>query len=143
MSEADDFFENLPLWRTSHEMALSVYAILEAEPFLSRPGLRHEIEMRTLQVTGQIAESTAHGGYDDMLRHLHAARGGGHALVSLLKMVAHLPGASEMDDALQTATGHAQACSGELKEWIGRLQQEQARQMAPQSSNVSIPPPSR
>jgi hypothetical protein len=68
-------FEDLPVWNSAIDMAVSVFALTAQPPFKSQHSLRDQLERAAVSVSNNIAEGFERGTNNELLMFLYIARG--------------------------------------------------------------------
>jgi four helix bundle protein len=115
-------FEDLPVWNSAIDMAVSVFALTSQPPFKAQRSLRDQIERAAVSVSNNIAEGFERGTNNELLMFLYIARGSAGEVRSMCCLVDSLPSFAGLESDLRTVQSKAESCSKQLKAWAGAIQ---------------------
>jgi four helix bundle protein len=88
-------FEELRVWKLSHQLALEVYKVTARFPSSERYGLTSQLRRAAITVIANIAEGNARNYRREYLQYLHIARGSIAEIKCLLRVSRDLQMQSE------------------------------------------------
>lgn len=115
-------FEDLPVWNTAIELAVTVFALTSQTQFKSQHSLRDQIERAAVSVSNNIAEGFERGTNNELLMFLYIARGSAGEVRSMLCLLERLPNFDEVTAEFQALRFKAESCSKQLKAWAESIQ---------------------
>lgn len=114
-------FEELPVWQSAIELAVTVYEMTEKPAFAKRYSLRDQIERASVSVSNNIAEGFERGTTQELLTFLYIARGSAGEVRSMLCLLEHLPGFNDLESGILNLKSKAESISKQLGAWIRTL----------------------
>jgi four helix bundle protein len=114
-------FEELPVWKSSIQLAVGVYALTEKPEFQKRHSLRDQIERAAVSVSNNIAEGFERGSNPELLTFLYIARGSAGEVRSMLCLLAEIPAFRNLESESGNLKGQAESISRQLGAWIRTL----------------------
>ncbi len=115
-------FEDLPVWNTAIELAVSVYVLTSQPPFKGQHSLRDQLERAAVSVSNNIAEGFERGTNNELLMFLYIARGSAGEVRSMSCLLNRLPGFAELSGGTRSVKETAESCSKQLKAWAESIQ---------------------
>src|SRR6185503_9864785 len=104
-------FEDLPVWNTAIDLAVSVFALTSQPPFKSQHSLRDQIERAGVSVSNNIAEGFERGTNNELLMFLYIARGSADEVRSMCCLLDRLPIFLGLESNIRTVRSKAESCS--------------------------------
>jgi len=120
-------FEDLRVWNTAIELAVTIFALTSHAQFRSQRSLRDQIERAGVSVSNNIAEGFARGTNNELLMFLYIARGSAGEVRSMCCLLDRLPIFQRLKDDIRSVTVKAESCSKQLKSWAESLQNSDYR----------------
>lgn len=120
-------FEDLPVWNTAIDLAVSVYALTAHPEFKSQYSLRDQVERAAVSVSNNIAEGFERGTNNELLMFLYIARGSAGEVRSMSCLIDSLPNFAALTNELSIIKSKAESCSKQLKAWAEALQNSDYR----------------
>ncbi len=115
-------FEDLPVWNTAIDLAVSVFALTAHPQFKSQHSLRDQLERAAVSVSNNIAEGFERGTNNELLMFLYIARGSAGEVRSMCCLLERLPSFADLKSDLHLLKSKAESCSKQLKAWAESLQ---------------------
>jgi four helix bundle protein len=115
-------FEDLPVWRSSIDLAVQTYAMTAMPVFRGRASLRDQIERAAVSVSSNIAEGFERGTTQELLTLLYIARGSAGEVRSMLCLFDRLPGLDDLKSEISDLKSMAESISRQLRGWADSLQ---------------------
>jgi len=115
-------FEDLPVWNTAIDLAVSVFALTSQPPFKSQHSLRDQLERAAVSVSNNIAEGFEGGTNKELLMFLYIARGSAGEVRSMSFLIDNLPSFAALKSDTASVKSKAESCSKQLKAWAESLQ---------------------
>jgi four helix bundle protein len=115
-------FEDLPVWNTAIELAVTVFALTSQAQFKSQRSLRDQIERAGVSVSNNIAEGFERGTNNELLMFLYIARGSAGEVRSMCCLLDRLPIFLGLTSDIRSVTSKAESCSKQLKAWAVSIQ---------------------
>jgi four helix bundle protein len=115
-------FEDLPVWNTAIDLAVSVFALTAYPQFKSQHSLRDQLERAAVSVSNNIAEGFERGTNNELLMFLYIARGSAGEVRSMCCLLDRLPSFAGLKSDLNLLKSKAESCSKQLKAWAESLQ---------------------
>jgi len=114
-------FEELPVWQSAIELAVTVYEMTEKPAFAKRYSLRDQIERASVSVSNNIAEGFERGTTQELLTFLYIARGSAGEVRSMLCLLEHLPGFKDLESGILNLKSKGESISKQVGAWIRTL----------------------
>ena len=114
-------FEDLPVWNTAIDLAVSVYELTTRPEFNGRYSLKDQIERAAVSVSNNIAEGFERGTNKELLSFLYIARGSAGEVRSMVCLLDRIPAFRGLKESRVLKT-KAESCSRQLKAWAQSLQ---------------------
>src|SRR6185503_20378521 len=115
-------FEDLPVWNTAIDLAVSVFALTSQPPFKSQHSRRDQMERAAVSVCNNIAEGFERGTNNELLMFLYIARGPAGEVRAGCCLLESLRGFADLNSELHTVKSKAESCSKQIKAWAETLQ---------------------
>jgi four helix bundle protein len=114
-------FEDLPVWKTSIQLAVKVMRMTETG-FVSRfAGFRSQIERCSVSISNNIAEGFERGTHEELLTFIYIARGSTGELRSMLHLLQELIGTDERIAEVDELRSLSLSVTRQLNAWLGAL----------------------
>jgi len=120
-------FEDLPVWNTAIELAISVYMLTSKPEFDKRYSLKDQLERAAVSVSNNIAEGFERGTNNELLAFLYISRGSAGESRSVLCLVNRLPWFAKLRPDIALLKTKAESCSRQLKGWVDSLQNSELK----------------
>jgi len=120
-------FEDLPVWKTAIDLAVTIYALTTKPEFAPHHGLRDQLERAAVSVSNNIAEGFERGTNKELLMFLYISRGSAGETRSMLYLLEHLPWSGKLIEDARAAKLKAESCSRQLKVWIQSIQDSELK----------------
>lgn len=114
-------FEDLPVWNTAIDLAVSIYEFTSLPAFKGRYSLKDQIERAAVSVSNNIAEGFERGTNKELLAFLYISRGSAGEVRSMLSLLERIPAFRGLQ-ANKPLKSKAESCSRQLKAWAKSLQ---------------------
>src|SRR6185503_18962604 len=108
-------FEDLPVWNTAIDLAVSVFALTAYPQFKSQHSLRDQLERAAVSVSNNIAEGFERGTNNELLMFLYIARGSAGEVRSMCSLLDRLPSFADLKFHLNLLKSRGESCSKQLK----------------------------
>ena len=115
-------FEELPVWKSSIELALRIYEFTSKPEFAGCYSLKNQLERAALSVSNNIAEGFERGTNKELLSFLYIARGSAGEVRSMLCLIERIPAFQSVKLDIKQLKSKAESCSRQLKAWAQALQ---------------------
>jgi len=115
-------FEDLPVWKSSIDLALRIYEFTSKPEFAGCYSLKNQIERAALSVSNNIAEGFERGTNKELLSFLYISRGSAGEVRSMLCLVERIPAFQPLKPGIKLLKSKAESCSRQLKAWANSLQ---------------------
>src|ERR1051325_12007551 len=115
-------FEDLPVWNTAIDLAVSVFALTSQAQFKSQHSLRDQLERAAVSVSNNIAEGFERGTNKELLMFFYIARGSAGEVRSMLCLIDRIPTFRTLNKETSLLKKKAESCSRQLKAWAQSLQ---------------------
>ena len=115
-------FEDLPVWNTAIDLAVSVFALTASPQFKSQHSLRDQLERAAVSVSNNIAEGFERGTNNELLMFLYIARGSAGEVRSMCSLLDRVPSFAGLKSELNLLKAKGESCSKQLKAWAESLQ---------------------
>ena len=115
-------FEQLPVWKSSINLAAQIHGMTAKGPFRGRFSLRDQIERAAVSVSNNIAEGFERGTTQELLTFLYIARGSAGEVRSMLCLLDELPGFADLKSEISNLKSVAEGISRQLRAWADSLQ---------------------
>ncbi len=120
-------FEDLPVWRTSMDLAVQTYAMTAKPVFRGQASLRDQIERAAVSVSNNIAEGFERGTTQELLTVLYIARGSAGEVRSMLCLLERIRGFGDLKSEISNLTSMAEGISRQLRGLADSLQNSQIK----------------
>jgi four helix bundle protein len=114
-------FEELPVWKTSIQLAVKVMRLTETGFVSKFAGFRSQIERCSVSLSNNIAEGFERGTHEELLTFIYIARGSTGELRSMLHLLRELIGTDERSDEIDELTSLSLSVTRQLNAWLGAL----------------------
>lgn len=115
-------FEDLPVWKSSIELAVRAYAV-SRDRYFAQPGdMRDQLRRAALSVSNNIAEGFERGSTSELLAFLYIARGSAGEARSMLRFVERDADAAHLKSEISNLISLAENCSRQIRGWADHLQ---------------------
>ena len=115
-------FEQLPVWQSSIQLGVKIYALTNTAPFRRQRSLRDQIERAAVSVSNNIAEGFERGTNQELLTFLYISRGSAGEVRSMLCLLERLPGFHDLESEILNLKSDAESISRQLGAWIRPIQ---------------------
>ena len=115
-------FEDLPVWKSSIDLALRVYEFSSKPEFAGSYSLKNQLERAALSVSNNIAEGFERGSNKELLSFLYISRGSAGEVRSMLCLIERIPAFQPLKPEIKLLKSKAESCSRQLKAWAQALQ---------------------
>jgi four helix bundle protein len=122
MSPTYQRFEDLPVWRTSIDLAHHIYGLTEHRAFTGPGDLASQLRRAALSVSNNIAEGFERGTTSELLMFLYIARGSAGEVRSMLRFCEGTRRFSDLKSQISNLIGLAESCSRQIRGWAEQLQ---------------------
>lgn len=120
-------FEDIPVWNVAIDLAQQVYSLTQNRFFSPLSDLRDHLRKTALSISNSIAEGLERDSVPDLLAHLSSARDAAGEVRSMLHLVDRCTDAAHLDAEISLLKSHCESCSRQLRAWMERLQQKDAK----------------
>jgi len=127
-------FEDTPVWKAAHELALDTFALLEDRAFDRKGDLRDQLQRASLSITNNIAEGFERGTTEDLVWFLYIARGSAGEVRNALLLAGDLLGRgilnsqiSDLKSEIAALVPRCESVSRQLRGWADSLQNSDIR----------------
>ena len=115
-------FEDLPVWKSSIDLALRIYEFTSKPEFAGWYSLKNQLERAALSVSNNIAEGFERGTNKELLSFLYIARGSAGEVRSMLSLIERIRAFQALKPDIKLLKSKAESCSRQLKAWAQALQ---------------------
>src|SRR5437867_13024844 len=115
-------FEDLPVWKSAIEFAVSVYALTARDEFRGRAGLRDQLERAAVSSSDNVAEGFERGTTQELLTFIYLSRGSSGEARSMLCLLELLPPFARLRTEVLELKSRAVSISRQLGAWADSLQ---------------------
>src|SRR5437867_11853494 len=120
-------FEDLPVWKSAIEFAVSVYALTARDEFRGRAGLRDQLERAAVSISNNIAEGFERGTTQELLTFIYISRGSSGETRSMYCLIERLPEFRDFESEISDLKFKAESISRQLRAWADSLQNTHIR----------------
>ena len=111
-------FEELPVWQSSIELAVAMYAITAKPEFRRQRSLRDQIERAAVSVSNNIAEGFERGTNQELLTFLYIARGSAGEVRPMLCLLEKMHAFLNLESEIRNLKSRVASISKQLGAWI-------------------------
>src|SRR5215831_3200843 len=115
-------FEDLPVWNSAIDLALSTYEFTSKPEFNGRYSLKDQLERAAVSVSNNIAEGFERGTTQELLTFLYIARGSAGEARSMLCLLERLKSFVHLKFEISNLKSKAENISRQLRGWADSLQ---------------------
>ena len=120
-------FEDLPVWKSSIDLALRIYEFTSKPEFAGSYSLKNQLERAALSVSNNIAEGFERGTTQELLTFVYIARGSAGEVRSMLCLFERLPAFSNLKSEISNLKSKAENISRQLRGWAASLQNSEIK----------------
>ena len=117
-----DWFEQLPVWQASIDLAVQTYAMTGRPVFRRQYSLPDQIERAAVSNSNNIAEGFERGTNQGLLMFLYISRGSAGEVRSMLCLLQRIPAFHDLESEILNLRSSAESISKQVGAWIRSLQ---------------------
>jgi four helix bundle protein len=117
-----DRFEDLPVWKTSTQLALDLFDLVDDKGFNFKGDLRSQLQRAALSIQLNIAEGFERGTTSELITFLYIARGSAGEVRSGLHFAHELPSLSHLKSRISNMISVCESVSRQLRGFADTLQ---------------------
>ncbi len=120
-------FEDLPVWKASLNLAVSIFGMTERPAFQGRGSLRDQIERAAVSISNNVAEGFERGTTQELLTFLYIARGSAGEVRSMLCLLERIAALADLKSEISNLKSLAESISRQLRGWADSLQNSEIK----------------
>ncbi len=132
-------FEQLPVWKAAIALATHTCALTLQPPFLTRGGLRDQLERALVSISNQLAQGFERGNARELLACLSSARGAASETRSMLCLLEGLAGFEDFRTEIAALKAQSEALSRALRALSDSLRLASGSALLPARKKSRLP----